>query len=70
MRFPKDVDHLLRLTVLAVTGILAFLGYRALAVPSGFGQYGHYRGPALNEIRRTTFRMRVSDVRSLPYRTT
>jgi len=51
MRPFKDVEHLVRLAGLIVAGVLAFIALRALAVPAGFGQYGHYRGPALNELR-------------------
>jgi predicted CXXCH cytochrome family protein len=51
MTSSKDVAHLVRLVLLITVGILVFLGFRTLAVPPGFGQYGHYRGPAINEIR-------------------
>ena len=47
----KDVSHLLRLLLLSTVGVVIFLGFRYIAVPAGFGQYGHYRGPALNDIR-------------------
>ena len=58
----KDVAHLLRLVVLIAVGILLFLGFRNWAVPLGFGQYGHYRGPALNDIRAQQISFAGQDV--------
>jgi hypothetical protein len=58
----KDVAHLLRLVVLIAVGILLFLGFRNWAVPVGFGQYGHYRGPALNDIRTQQISFAGQDV--------
>ena len=48
----KDAAHLVRMVILMAAGVLAFLGFRFLAVPAGFGQYGFYRGPALDDIRQ------------------
>ena len=48
----KDAEHLVRLVILMAAGILIFLGIRTFAVPAGFGQYGHYRAPALNDLRQ------------------
>jgi hypothetical protein len=47
----QDAAHFVRLAVLIGIGLLVFLVFRSWAVPAGFGQYGHYRGPALNELR-------------------
>jgi hypothetical protein len=46
-KLPPQVSRLLLLTVVIV---LLFLGARALLVPVSFGQYGWYRGNALQEI--------------------
>lgn len=46
----RDVEHLLRLAAVFAVGIVLFLVLRAYFVPKSFGQYGHYRGNALNEI--------------------
>ena len=55
MKLPlKDIEHLLRLAALFVVGGLVFLVARAALVPKDFGEYGHYRGGALAEIRSKT----------------
>jgi hypothetical protein len=46
----KDTEHLIRIAILFIAGLLVFLGLRTLFVPSSFGQYGHYRGDAIAEI--------------------
>ena len=46
----RDAEHLVRIAILFVAGLLAFLGLRTLFVPRSFGQYGHYRGDAIAEI--------------------
>ena len=58
----KDFAHLVRLVLLIAVGMLIFLGVRNLAVPPGFGQYGHYRGPSLNEIRAQQISFAGQDV--------
>ena len=50
MKF-KDANHLLRLAGVFAAGFLAFLLVRGLLVPKSFGQYGHFRGDALAEIK-------------------
>ncbi len=50
MKF-KDASHLFRLAGVFAAGILVFVLVRGLLVPKSFGQYGHYRGNALNEIK-------------------
>ena len=46
----KDVGHLFRFVALFVVGTLCILGLRAMLKPHSFGQYGHYRGAALDDI--------------------
>lgn len=46
----KDVEHLLRLAAVFLAGIIIFLVARTQLVPKSFGEYGHYRGDALNEV--------------------
>jgi transcription elongation factor Elf1 len=46
----KDTGHLIRLVVVVVLGVAAFVLLRAAVVPPSFGQYGHYRGDAIAEI--------------------
>jgi hypothetical protein len=43
--------HLVRIALLFAAGMGAFLILRALAVPSDFGLYGHFRGGALEDNR-------------------
>ena len=46
----KDAEHLLRIAVVFVVGILVFVGVRAFFVPRSFGEYGHYRAAAIAEV--------------------
>lgn len=50
MKF-KDSAHLFRLAGVFVLGLLGFVIVRGFLVPKSFGQYGHYRGDALAEIK-------------------
>jgi hypothetical protein len=50
MNFFKDAGHLLRFAGLFVVAFLVFWAIRGYVVPKTFGQYGHYRGAAVNEI--------------------
>lgn len=43
--------HLLRLAALLIAAVAAFLLIRQAVVPKTFGQYGHYRAAALDDIR-------------------
>jgi hypothetical protein len=45
-----DAGHLVRVAVVFLLALFAFLAFRGLIVPKSFGQYGHYRGDALKEI--------------------
>jgi hypothetical protein len=52
-----DFRHLLRLLLLFLAGLAAFLLLRAVLMPPGFGDFGHYRAGALddNRLRPVTF---------------
>jgi hypothetical protein len=50
MKF-RDAAHLLRLAGVFAVGILSFVLLRSFLVPKSFGQYGHFRGDALEEIK-------------------
>lgn len=47
----KDAAHLLRLAAVLAAGLLLFVVVRSFLVPKSFGEYGHYRGAALQEVR-------------------
>ncbi|HEX6851019.1 MAG TPA: multiheme c-type cytochrome [Candidatus Polarisedimenticolaceae bacterium] len=47
----RDKEHLFRLALLFVVGIVLFLVVRGLFVPEGFGEIGHYRVGALEDNR-------------------
>ncbi|MBN9658751.1 MAG: hypothetical protein J0H49_11280 [Acidobacteria bacterium] len=47
----KEAAHLIRVAALFVTALLVFLLVRQKVMPATFGQYGHFRGSALEEIR-------------------
>ncbi len=44
-------EHLVRMALLFGAGVLIFLAVRAVLVPKGFGMYGHFRGPSVEQIR-------------------
>jgi len=46
----KDIEHLIRLTLVMAIAAVAFVMVRAAVIPHSFGQYGHYRGDAIAEI--------------------
>ena len=46
----KNSGHLFRYAAVFVVGSLTFLGIRGMFVPKSFGEYGHYRGNAIDEI--------------------
>jgi hypothetical protein len=50
----RDAAHLVRLAAVLAAGILLFMVLRSFLVPKTFGQYGHYRGAALQEVRSQT----------------
>ncbi|HWU38834.1 MAG TPA: cytochrome c3 family protein, partial [Candidatus Acidoferrum sp.] len=46
----KDAGHLFRLAAVFLAGIVIFLVIRGFLVPKSFGEYGHYRGSALEDV--------------------
>ncbi len=46
-KFPKDMEHLVRMAALFLAGLVLFMIVRALLVPKGFYEYGHFRSGAL-----------------------
>jgi hypothetical protein len=46
----KDIEHLIRLAIVIAIALVAFVILRAAVVPRSFGEYGHYRGAAIDEI--------------------
>lgn len=50
MKF-KDAAHLLSLAAVLAAGMLILVLIRGYMVPKSFGQYGHYRGDALKEVK-------------------
>ncbi len=51
-RFLQDWAHLLLPAGVLIAGLGVFLVIRAAVVPKSFGEYGHYRGAALEMIRQ------------------
>lgn len=47
----RDAEHLVRLALLFAAGTVVFVVVRAIAVPADFGEYGHYRAGALDDVR-------------------
>ena len=50
MSIFKDAGHLFRFAGLFVIAFIVFLVVRHFVVPKSFGQYGHYRAAAIDEI--------------------
>lgn len=50
-RVLKESEHLIRMALVLAGGAIAFLLIRHLIVPPSFGQFGHYRGAALDDVR-------------------
>lgn len=46
-RVPSDTEHLVRLALLFAAGVAIFLVVRALLLPPGFGEIGHFRTGAI-----------------------
>ena len=57
----RDKEHLVRMAGLFVVGITAFVVARAVLVPKGFGEYGHYRAGALDDNRGRPLRFAGRD---------
>jgi hypothetical protein len=47
----KESEHLVRLALVLVAAFVIFLAIRRAIVPRSFGEFGHYRGAVLDEIR-------------------
>ncbi len=61
-KFLKDKEHLVRMAGLFAAGFIIFVLAKALFVPKGFGDYGHYRSGALadNRARSVSFAGRAA----------
>ena len=46
----KNAEHLIRVALVFVAGLVLFVIVRGMIVPKSFGQLGHYRADALAEI--------------------
>ena len=51
-KFIRDSGHLIRPALVLLAGLGLFMVIRGAVVPTGFGQYGHYRPGALAAIRQ------------------
>jgi hypothetical protein len=45
----KDKEHLVRVAVLMVVGVIGFLVLRGVLIPADYGELGHYRASALDD---------------------
>ena len=50
----KNAEHLIRVAVVFLVGLILFVVVRGMIVPKSFGQYGHYRADALQDIAART----------------
>lgn len=50
----RDAEHLVRLALLFAAGVALFLVARALLVPPGFGELGHFRTGAIGDNQART----------------
>lgn len=50
----KNAEHLIRVAVVLVVGLVLFVFVRGLIVPKSFGQLGHYRADAITDIAAKT----------------
>ena len=49
--FIRNAEHLIRVLVLLLLGLVAFLLIRRAVIPAEFGRYGHFRPGAMDDIR-------------------
>ncbi len=49
--FLRTTEHLGRVALLLVLGVVAFLLVRQAVIPAEFGKYGHFRPAALDDVR-------------------
>lgn len=52
----KEAAHLIRPALVFLALSVVFLLVRRAVVPASFGQFGHYRGAALEEVRKSPIR--------------
>jgi hypothetical protein len=50
----KNAEHLIRVALVFIAGLVVFVIIRGMIVPKSFGQYGHYRADALGDIAART----------------
>ena len=50
----KNSQHLFRIAGLFLLGLVVFILLRAIFIPKGFGEFGHYRSGALKDNRSKT----------------
>jgi hypothetical protein len=50
----KNAEHLIRIALVFLAGVVIFIFVRGLIVPKSFGQYGHYRGDTLKDVAART----------------
>jgi hypothetical protein len=55
-RLFREAEHLVRLVLVLVVGLVVFFIVRRAVVPAGFGQYGHFRPGALDDNRNRPVR--------------
>jgi hypothetical protein len=58
----KNAEHLIRVALVFLAGCVLFVIARGLFVPKTFGQYGHYRAAAIEEIAARTPRFAGREV--------
>ncbi|MGB6945850.1 MAG: multiheme c-type cytochrome [Bryobacteraceae bacterium] len=49
--FLRSIEHLIRVVVILAVGVAAFLLIRRAVIPANFGEYGHFRPAAMDDIR-------------------
>jgi predicted CXXCH cytochrome family protein len=50
----RDYEHVLRMAGVFAAAVVLFLAWRAWAVPSDFGKYGHFRAGAIADVASRT----------------
>ncbi|MBI4179659.1 hypothetical protein HY522_09595 [bacterium] len=57
----KNARHVLRLAAILVVGVTSFIVVRRLLVPATFGEIGHYRAAAIEQIKSKPVRHAGAD---------
>jgi Cytochrome c7 and related cytochrome c len=47
----RSIEHLIRVLLLLILGVIVFLVVRRAVIPANFGEYGHFRPGAMDDIR-------------------